>query len=68
MASHSSVGERTSFLYVSAVPQTKTLLLIFRDVDMAGAALFLASPASYYVTGQTITVDGGFIATHPATA
>lgn len=38
------------------------------DVDMAGAALFLASPASYYVTGQIITVDGGFIATHPATA
>ncbi|QRW03599.1 Enoyl-(Acyl carrier protein) reductase [Ceratobasidium sp. AG-Ba] len=38
------------------------------DTDMAGVALYLASPASAYVTGQTITVDGGFIATHPATS
>ena len=27
--------------------------------DMAGAALFLASPLASYVIGQTITVDGG---------
>jgi len=29
--------------------------------DMAGAALFLASPLSSYVVGQTIVVDGGLI-------
>jgi 3-oxoacyl-[acyl-carrier protein] reductase len=29
--------------------------------DMAGAALFLASPLSSYVIGQTIVVDGGLI-------
>jgi 3-oxoacyl-[acyl-carrier protein] reductase len=29
--------------------------------DMAGAALFLASPLSSYVLGQTIIVDGGLI-------
>jgi len=28
--------------------------------DMAGLALFLASPASSYVTGQCIGIDGGF--------
>lgn len=28
--------------------------------DMYGLALFLASPASSYVTGQQITIDGGF--------
>lgn len=27
--------------------------------DMAGAALFLASPLAGYVTGQTLVVDGG---------
>ncbi|HEX4831503.1 MAG TPA: SDR family oxidoreductase [Trebonia sp.] len=31
--------------------------------DFAGAAVFLASPASAYVTGQTLFVDGGFSAT-----
>ena len=33
-----------------------------RDPDIVGAAVFLASPASAYVTGQTITVDGGYLA------
>jgi 3-oxoacyl-[acyl-carrier protein] reductase len=27
--------------------------------DMAGAALFLASPLAAYVVGQTLIVDGG---------
>jgi NAD(P)-dependent dehydrogenase (short-subunit alcohol dehydrogenase family) len=31
--------------------------------DFAGVAVFLASPASDYITGQTIYVDGGFSAT-----
>jgi NAD(P)-dependent dehydrogenase (short-subunit alcohol dehydrogenase family) len=40
--------------------------------DLAGAAVFLASPLSSYVTGQTIHVDGGTAAAsgwyhHPAT-
>ena len=30
--------------------------------DLAGAAIFLAAPASAYVTGQTLYVDGGFSA------
>ena len=29
--------------------------------DMAGVALFLASPLASYVLGQTIPVDGGLI-------
>ena len=31
--------------------------------DLAGAAIYLASPAASYVTGETIRVDGGFLAT-----
>jgi 3-oxoacyl-[acyl-carrier protein] reductase len=29
--------------------------------DIARVALFLASPAAGYVTGQTIVVDGGLL-------
>jgi len=33
-----------------------------QPADMAGTAVFLASPASDYVTGQLIYVDGGYMA------
>ncbi len=32
-----------------------------RPEDLAGAALYLASPASDYVTGTVVTVDGGWM-------
>ena len=34
-----------------------------RDLDdLAGAAIFLCSPAASYVTGQVLYVDGGYLA------
>ena len=32
------------------------------DADIVGVAVFLASPASAYVTGQSFVVDGGYLA------
>ena len=29
--------------------------------DLAGAFVYLCSPASAYVTGQVLTVDGGYL-------
>ncbi len=43
--------------------ESKTPLGRFGEMDeVAGAALFLASRASSYVTGETILVDGGWVA------
>lgn len=32
-------------------------------MDIAGALVFLAAPASAFITGQMLYVDGGFTAT-----
>jgi NAD(P)-dependent dehydrogenase (short-subunit alcohol dehydrogenase family) len=32
-----------------------------RPEDVAGVVVFLASPAGSYITGQAVTVDGGFL-------
>lgn len=41
----------------------RTPMRRFGDLEeLVGAAIFLASPSASYVTGQTVAVDGGFLA------
>jgi NAD(P)-dependent dehydrogenase (short-subunit alcohol dehydrogenase family) len=48
---------------MSAWGRTVTPLGRLGDVkELVGAAIFLASPAAVFVTGQTIRVDGGVTA------
>jgi NAD(P)-dependent dehydrogenase (short-subunit alcohol dehydrogenase family) len=49
--------ERTKWV-ISKIPLGRTGV----PEDLAGAAVFLASEASDYITGQILNVDGGWLA------
>jgi NAD(P)-dependent dehydrogenase (short-subunit alcohol dehydrogenase family) len=51
---------------LSAVEKGTPLRRIGEPDDIGGVAVFLASPAAAYLTGQTLTVDGGITVKEPA--
>jgi 2-deoxy-D-gluconate 3-dehydrogenase len=50
-------AERTAWI-TSRIPKGRW----GQPADLAGAALFLSAPASDYVSGVVLAVDGGFLA------
>ena len=54
-----SARSRQDPAHVAAVEARTPLGRWGQPEDVAGAALFLASPLSAYITGQTLVVDGG---------
>lgn len=51
---------------LAAVEQGTPLRRIGEPADIGGVAVFLASPAASYLTGQTLVVDGGVRMKEPA--
>lgn len=48
--------------FVAAITAITPMGRVARAEEVRGPALFLASPASNYITGQTLVVDGGALA------
>ncbi len=56
---HSRLADSVIDIYERSIQETNAIPRIGRAGELKGAALFLASDASSYVTGQTLVVDGG---------
>ncbi len=56
---HSRLADAVIDIYERSIQETNAIPRIGRMGELKGAAVFLASDASSYITGQTIVVDGG---------
>ncbi len=56
---HSRLADKVIDIYERSIQETNVIPRIGREGELKGAAVFLASDASSYITGQTIVVDGG---------
>lgn len=56
---HSRLADAVIDIYERSIQETNAIPRIGAEGELKGAAVFLASDASSYITGQTIIVDGG---------
>lgn len=56
---HSRLADKVIDIYERSIQETNAIPRIGEEGELKGAAVFLASDASSYITGQTIVVDGG---------
>jgi NAD(P)-dependent dehydrogenase (short-subunit alcohol dehydrogenase family) len=56
---HSRLADAVIDLYERSIQENNIIPRIGDEGELKGAAVFLASDASSYITGQTIIVDGG---------
>jgi len=56
---HSRLADAVIDIYERSIQETNVIPRIGEEGELKGAAVFLASDASSYITGQTIVVDGG---------
>ncbi len=56
---HSRLADAVIDIYERSIQETNAIPRIGNEDELKGAAVFLASEASSYITGQTLIVDGG---------
>ncbi|HKX83575.1 MAG TPA: glucose 1-dehydrogenase [Pyrinomonadaceae bacterium] len=59
---HSKLADPVIDIYEKTIQENNAIPRIGNEGELKGVALFLASDASSYITGQTIAVDGGMTA------
>ena len=57
---HSRLADAVIDLYERSIQENNVIPRVGNEGELKGVAVFLASDASSYITGQTIVVDGGF--------
>lgn len=55
----SRLADKVIDIYEHSIQENSVIPRIGKEGELKGTAVFLASDASSYITGQTITVDGG---------